>query len=148
MTVISFRPRAVPPEPPTPTDDHTIWWGTFRSPRGRQGVAHGHLRIQRLVIEQRGAVVTGIFTAELREPDGTLIGVDSQRVAAPADLVRVEDDLRPMVRSVRIELLGIPVTVDPFSIEPALAFPHGVGHPGRRTRRTRAPRVPVGADDQ
>ena len=145
MTVISFRPRAVPPEPPPPTDDHTIWWGTFRSPRGRQGVAHGHLRIQRLVIEQRGAVVTGIFTAELREPDGTLIGVDSQRATTPADLVRVEDDLRPMVRSLRIELLGIPVTVDPFSIEPALAFPR---HPGRRARRPRAPRVPSGAEDQ
>lgn len=151
MTVISFRPRPVPltvPSVPTPPEDHTIWCGTFRSPRGKQGVAHGQLRLQRLVIEQRGAVVTGIFTAELREPDGTLIGVDSQRVAAPADMVRVEQDLRPVVRSLRIELLGIPVTVNPFSIDPVLAFPHGMGRPERRTRRSRAPRALASADDQ
>ena len=147
MTVIAFRSRPVPPPVSSSTDDHTVWTGTFRSPRGRAGIVNGQLRIQRLVIEQRGAVVTGIFTAQLREPDGTLIGVDSQRVTAPADLVRVEEDLRPVVRPLTIELLGIPVTVDPFSIEPVLAFPHGVGHPGRRTRRTPAARTPR-ADDQ
>jgi hypothetical protein len=95
----------------------------------------GHLRLQRLVIAPRGAFVTGVFTGELREPEGTLIGMDSRRATAPADLVRDDEGLHPVVRPFRLDLMGIAIDIDPFAIEPSLAFPRGQSHPGRRTRR-------------
>ena len=134
MTVIAFRPRPSRGVPRTPDADGTAITGTFRSPRGRAGSLVGHLRLQRLVIAPRGAFVTGVFTGELREPDGTLIGVDSRRATAPADLVHEVAGLRPIVRPLQLDLMGITIDVDPFAIEPSLAFPRGDVRPGRRTR--------------
>lgn len=138
MTVIAFRPRPSRGGLRTPDGDSTAITGTFRSPRGRAGSMIGHLRLQRLVIAPRGAFVTGVFTGELREPDGTLIGVDSRRATAPADLVRDDGGMRPVVRPLRLDLMGIAIDIDPFAIEPSLAFPRGETHPGRRTRRARS----------
>ncbi len=135
MTVIAFRPRPSRGGVRTPDGDSTAITGTFRSPRGRPGCMTGHLRLRRLVIAPRGAFVTGVFTGELREPDGTLIGVDSRRATAPADLVRDDRGMRPVVRPLQLDLMGITIEVDPFAIEPSLAFPRGKAHPGRRTRR-------------
>ena len=137
MTVIAFRPRPRPRRggPRTPDGDSTAITGTFRSPQGRVGSMSGHLRLQRLVIAPRGAFVSGVFTGELREPDGTLIGVDSRRATAPADLVRDDAGMRPVVRSLQLDLMGISIEVEPFAIEPSLAFPRGESRAGRRTRR-------------
>jgi hypothetical protein len=135
MTVIAFRPRPHRGAPRIPDGDCTPITGTFRSPRGRAGSLTGHLRLQRLVIAPRGAFVTGVFTGELREADGTLIGVDSRRATTPADLVRDDDGMRPVVRSLQLDLMGIAIEVEPFAIEPSLAFPRGESRPGRRTGR-------------
>ncbi len=141
MTVIAFRPRRGGLR--TPDGDSTAITGSFRSPRGRLGSMSGHLRLQRLVIAPRGAFVTGVFTGELREPDGALIGVDSRRATAPADLVRDDEGMRPAVRHLRLDLMGISVDVDPFEIAPALAFPRGQEHPRRKTRRGLVARTQV-----
>lgn len=135
MTVIAFRPRPRPRRggPRTPDGDSTAITGSFRSPRGRAGSMTGHLRLQRLVIAPRGAFVTGVFTGELREPDGTLIGVDSRRATAPADMVRDDTGMRPVVRSLQLDLMGIVIEVEPFAIEPSLAFPRGESRPRRGT---------------
>lgn len=121
MNVIAFRPRP-PAEQPTPSDGPTVLTGTFRSPTGRSGQMTGSLRVQRLLLVPRGAFVTGVFTGELREPDGTLIGVDSRRATVPVDLVRGEHGLQPVVRPVTIDLMGISVKVHGFVVEPALGL--------------------------
>jgi hypothetical protein len=102
----------------------------------------GSVRLQRLVIEPRGAFVTAVFTGELREPDGTIVGVDSRRATVPADLVPHDDGLRPVVRPLQLDLMGIAIDVDSFVIEPWLAFPpadgrteRGTHHPHPRSRR-------------
>jgi len=95
----------------------------------------GSLRLERLVIAPRGTFVTGVFTGELREPDGSLVGVGSRRASAPADLVRDESGLRPVVRPLQLDLMGITIDIGSFAIEPALAFPRGEKNAGRRTRR-------------
>jgi len=100
----------------------------------------GSLRLQRLVIVPRGAFVTGVFTGELREPDGTLVGVDSRRASAPADLVSFDGGLRPVVRPLQLDLMGIAIDVHSFAIEPWLAFPRGDSRTGRTTRRARSGR--------
>jgi hypothetical protein len=90
----------------------------------------GSVRLQRLVLVPRGAFITGVFTGELHEPDGTLIGVDSRRATVAADLVRDGTGLHPLVRPLRLELMGIPVDIPSFAIETSLAFPRGQSHSG------------------
>src|SRR3954471_18509651 len=122
MTVIAFRPR-----PGTGDSgglpERSDLTGTFRSPHGRIGTVAGHLRLQRLVLVPRGAFVTGVFTGELREPDGAVVGVDSRRSTVPVDLAPEGSGLRAVVRPVRLELLGLMVDIQPFSVEPVLPFP-------------------------
>ena len=117
MNVIAFRPHYARPltEPPVVS-------GTFRSPRGRAGRMTGSLRLQRLVLAPRGAFVTGVFTGELRD-DGGIIGVESRRATAPADLVQGERGFRPWVRPCSLDLMGITVDVAGFAVDPALVFP-------------------------
>jgi hypothetical protein len=133
MTVIAFRSRTGQP----PAGEATAVTGTFRSPRGRLGTMTGHLRLQRLVLVPRGVFVDGVFTGSLHEPDGTLVGLDSRRVTAPADLVRGPGGLHPVVRPLELDLMGIRVRVDSVTIQAELPVPATVGSLGRRARRLR-----------
>jgi hypothetical protein len=94
----------------------------------------GHLRLQRLVLAPRGAFVTGVFTGELREPGGALIGRASKRSTVPADLVRDDLGLHPVVRPMELDLMGFSVRVAAFAIEPGKVFPSVRRHvvPGSR----------------
>ena len=135
MTVPAIRPRPNLGELRPSDGEGTAIKGAFRSPRGRAGTMSGHLRLLRLVILPNDAFITGVFTGELREPDGTLIGVDSRRATVPADLEREESVLRPVVRPLQLDLMGITIDVQPVAIEPAFAFPRAESRTGRRTRR-------------
>jgi hypothetical protein len=135
MTVIAFRPRRNP-EAPASDGDGIPLTGTFRSPRGDEGVMTGHLRLHRLVLVPRGAFVTGVFTGELREPDGTVVGRESRRTTAAADLVRDELGLHPVVRPLELDLMGFPVRVHSFAIEPGRVFPSGRRQAGQSARHT------------
>lgn len=122
MNVIAFRPRSAP-GPARTLMEQPVVRGTFRSPRGRAGRMSGSVRLQRLVLVPRGAFVTGVFTGELRDHDGSLIGVESRRATAPANLVQDERGFRPWVRPFSLDLMGITVDVEGFAVDPALAFP-------------------------
>lgn len=135
MTVIAFRPRPSAVDQSPSDDEATPFSGAFRSPRGRAGTMRGHLRLQRLVIIPRGVFVTGVFTGEMSEPDGTVIGVDSRRCTVAADLRRDERGLRAVVRPMRLDLMGIVVDVLPFAVEPSLPFPPAPTLLGRRRRQ-------------
>lgn len=124
MTVIAFRPR---------------WWhgvgtdhgagggassqpcvtGTFRSPRGRSGLMKGILRVRALDLGAGAASLDGVFTAELRERDGSLIGVDSRRMTVPADLEPHASGRRLLVGPLDLDLMGITVRVQRFAIDPS-----------------------------
>ena len=122
MTVIAFRPRP-PAGDATPAEVQTAFTGTFRSPRGRLGSMTGQLRLQKLVLTPRGAFVTGVFTGELHEPDGSLVGVDSRRCTVTADLQRCDGGLRAVVRPMQLDLMGITVDVDAFAVASEVALP-------------------------
>jgi hypothetical protein len=122
MTVIAFRPRAAPDTTPT-LPDHPGVRGTVRSPRGRAGRMIGSVRVQRLVLVPRGAFVTGVFTGELRDDDGSLVAIGSRRATAAADLIEDDRGFRPWVRPFSLDLTGITVEVAGFAVDPALAFP-------------------------
>lgn len=133
MTVIAFRPRP-PAHDASPADGQTDFTGTFRSPRGRLGTMTGQLRLQRLVITPRGAYVTGVFTGELHEPGGELVGVDSRRCTVPADLQRCDGGLRAVVRPLQLDLMGITVDVPAFALDAEVAFPPAPARPPGRRR--------------
>jgi hypothetical protein len=132
MTVIAFRPRARsvserPAGVPVPVA------GRFRSPSGRTGRMEGFLRVHRLVILPRGTFVGGVFTGELRDVDGSLVGVDSRRATVAADLVRGRGGFAPVVRPFQLDLMGLTVEVDGIRIDPMLAL--GARARGRSGRR-------------
>lgn len=134
MTVIAFRPRRDVTDQQPADEQENPFSGVFRSPRGRAGTMSGHLRLQRIVIVPRGAFVTGVFTGELREPDGTLIGMDSRRCTVPADLQRNDSGLEAITRPMQLDLMGIVVDVLPFVVTPSLHFPPAPTPINRRSR--------------
>ena len=132
MTVIAFRPRPRPASQPA-TDVPVPLVGTFRAPRGGLGHLVGSLRVSRLVIIPRGTFVTGVFTGELRDHDGSLVGVDTRRATIAADLVRQGEGYLPVLRPFQLDLMGITVDVAATTIDPALA-PSGDRGPRRLAR--------------
>ena len=128
MTVIAFRPR--PRATSQASHAPVPLTGTFRSPRGRLGHMAGALRVHRLLIVPRGTFVTGVFTGELRDDDGSLVGVDTRRATIAADLVREGHGYLPVLRPFQLDLMGITVDVDATTIDPALA-----PSPSRSSRR-------------
>jgi hypothetical protein len=80
----------------------------------------GAVRVHRLVILPPGAFVDGVFTGELREDDGSLIGVDTRRASFAADIVRRGHDYLPVLRPFQLDLMGITVEVDATELDPAL----------------------------
>jgi hypothetical protein len=74
--------------------------------------------VHRLVIVPRGAFVTGVFTGELREDDGSLIGVDTRRATIRADLVPHGDGYLPVLRPFQLDLMGLTVDVDATPVDP------------------------------
>jgi hypothetical protein len=79
----------------------------------------GALRVHRLLVVPRGTFVTGVFTGELRDDDGSLVGVDTRRATIAADLVRAGHGYLPVLRPFQLDLMGITVDVDPTTIDPA-----------------------------
>lgn len=126
MTVIAFRPRPRPQE--RTTDVPVPLVGTFRAPRGGIGHLVGSLRVHRLVIIPRGTFVTGVFTGELRDHDGSLVGVDTRRATIAADLVRQGEGYLPVLRPFQLDLMGITVDVATTTVDPALAPTQDRGH--------------------
>jgi len=122
MTVIAFRPRPRPGSPRLDEFEDAPFTGTFCTPLGRLATVEGHLRVQRLVLVPSGLFVTGVFVAELLEPDGTFIGIDSRRATVPADLVRRGDCLQPVVRATRLSLMGLELQIAPFPVDPRLSL--------------------------
>jgi len=78
----------------------------------------GALRVHRLLIVPRGTFVTGVFTGELRDDDGSLVGVDTRRATIAADLVREGHGYLPVLRPFQLDLMGITVDVDATTIDP------------------------------
>jgi hypothetical protein len=132
MTVIAFRPRQTAASGRT-VDTPVPLVGAFRSPRGRVGHMVGALRVHRLVITSRGTFVTGVFTGELRDHDGSLIGVDTRRATIAADLVREGQGYLPVLRPFQLDLMGITVDVEATTIDPALPPNPSRRRPGHRT---------------
>ena len=143
MTVIAFRPRSTPRRDSAPGREHPQIRGTFRSPTGGSGRMTGSLRVQRLVMTERGAFVTGVFTGSLRDDGGTPIGIESRRATVPVDLVRDVAGFRPWVRPFELDLMGISVEVSTFALDPSFAFPRLDPVRGRRTPAPPHPTTPA-----
>lgn len=110
--------RADADAPARPTLTHaTAVRGTFQSPKGKVGAMSGWLRLDRFVLVADGLRAAGVFTGELIDADGTLVGVGSCRKAVPAAISRSAGGIVAEIGPVDVELLGLVVTISPFSVE-------------------------------
>ncbi len=137
MTVIAF-PRPSPRPEQAYAGSHASVTGAFQSPRGRSGHMNGILRVRTLLPSPGGVSVTGVFTAELREADGGLIGVDSRRATLTASPMRGERGLQLVVDPLELDLMGITVRVERFTIEPPADLPTSEALPGLSAGRRRS----------
>ncbi len=110
------RTDAAPPAGPTLAHAAAVR-GTFQSPKGKVGTMTGCLRLDRFVMAAEGLHAAGVFTGELIDADGTLIGVGSCRKAVPAAISRSESGIIAAIGPVDVDLLGLVVTISPFSVE-------------------------------
>jgi hypothetical protein len=136
MTVIAFPHPSSRPEQGY-AGGHPSVTGAFQSPSGRSGLMNGILRVRRLVPSPGGVSVTGVFAAELREADGGLIGVDSRRATVTASSVRGESGVQLVVDPLELDLMGITVRVQRFTIEPPADLPTSEALPGPSAGRRR-----------
>jgi hypothetical protein len=95
--------------------------GTFRSPEGRRGTLTGSLRLERLLITPQGTFVSGVVSGHLRDAGGRVLAVASRSVTTAADLVQEGGRTTARVRPFELDLIGIPVHVAAFSVDPTLA---------------------------
>ncbi|HEX5522328.1 MAG TPA: hypothetical protein VFX53_02690, partial [Pedococcus sp.] len=77
----------------------------------------GWLRLGRFVLDADELKATGVFTGELVDADGTLVGVDSCRKTVPAEISRSAGGIVATIGPVDVDLLGLVVTISPFSVE-------------------------------
>jgi hypothetical protein len=84
-----------------------------------------------LLITPHGAFVSGVVTGELTTSDGDPIGRDTRPITTAADLRRSEGRTVAVVRAFEVDMIGIPVRVASFTLDP------GIAHPGAPARYPR-----------
>jgi hypothetical protein len=109
------------------------------------GTMTGSLRLDRFVMAADGLYAAGVFTGELIDADGTPIGMGSCRKAVPAAISRGGAGIVAAIGPVDVDLLGLVVTICPFSVEARVPV-RGRAHkatvlplrrrPSARTRRS------------
>jgi len=97
--------------------------GTFRAPNGRLGTMSGSMRLHRLALVSGRVRAVGVFTGELFDSDGSSVGVGSRRTVAPADVVRSAAGISVTVGPLDVDLLGLAVSVEEFTLELGTTLP-------------------------
>jgi hypothetical protein len=142
--VPQHRTDARPPARP-PFAHATAVRGSFRSPKGKVGAMSGWLRLDRFVVAAEGLRAAGVFTGELVDADGTLVGIGSCRKTVPAEITRSEAGIAAAIGPVDVDLLGLLVTITPFTVEARVPVrapeKEATVSPLRRTRGSRARRA-------
>lgn len=105
--------------------------GTFRAPSGRQGAMTGSMRLDRLVLASGRLRAIAVFTGELVDADGSRVGVGSRRAVAPADIVRSANGMSLSIGPLDVDLLGLVVSVEAFTVEMRTAEHVKDGEPDR-----------------
>ncbi len=85
--------------------------GTPQAPSGQVGTMTGSLRLNRIIRLSDGLSAAGVFTGELRDEDGQLIGVASRRRSAPVRIVGSTRGAVAVIGPVNVDLLGLDVHV-------------------------------------
>jgi hypothetical protein len=91
--------------------------GTFRAPSGRWGTMSGLMRLHRLVLESGRLRAVAVFTGELLDADGSRVGVGSRRAIVPAELIRSATEILVSIGPLDVDLMGLAVSVEGFSME-------------------------------
>lgn len=134
MTVIALRPRKPSQGGTSEGRQPPELTGVFRSPTGSPGVFSGSLRLERLILTPHGAFVSGVVTGELTTTGGAYVGRDSRQVTTAAELRRADGRTQAVVLAFVVDMMGIPVRIDSFTLDPGFVAygARGRGHPGAK----------------
>jgi hypothetical protein len=117
MTVLPFPGRLVTSASGAGTPvSRAALAGTFAAPSGGRGSFTGTYRLERLLTQFEQLAAVGVFTGELREADGTHIGICSRRLTCAAVVGADAVVPRVQIGPVDVNLLGFMVTVAEFSV--------------------------------
>ena len=116
MTVIPiFARRKTDSGQPNPAV--TPVTGSLNSPSGRTGTFAGSFRLERFLSPAGKPAVSGVFTGELTDADGSQIGVGSRRHTATVEVIPTGAGIVVRLAPVDIEMLGLNVAVDATVID-------------------------------
>ena len=140
MTVLPFRSPSSSPAPGTgPPGTNAELVGTFPAPSGGRGTFTGSYRLERLVNQFGQLAAAGIFTGELRDADGTHVGMCSRRLTCAA-LVETDAETHLVhIGPVDVNLLGLMITVQEFNVGLRRDLPKRPTDLGSALRRTADP---------
>jgi len=91
--------------------------GIFRAPSGRPGAMTGSMRLRRLLVGSGPLRALVVFTGELVDADGSRVGVGSRRAVVPAEVTRSANGISLSIGPLDVDLLGLTVRIDAFTLE-------------------------------
>ena len=106
--------------------------GSFQAPSGRAGTMTGWMRLRRFVLESGRLRALAVFTGELFDVDGSRVGIGSRRMLVPVEMVRSKRGISVSIGPLDVDLMGLAVSVEAFSMELGTAGPVQGSRDGRR----------------
>jgi hypothetical protein len=83
----------------------------------------GSMRLYRLVLASGRLSAIGVVTGELFDADGSKVGVGSRRSLVPVEIDQSESGTSASVGALEVDLLGLTVSIEPFTVDLAAARP-------------------------
>jgi hypothetical protein len=77
----------------------------------------GSMRLYRLVLASGRLSAIAVFTGELFDADGSKVGVGSRRSLVPVEIVHSGSGTSVSILALEVDLLGLTVSIEPFTVE-------------------------------
>jgi hypothetical protein len=109
--------------------------GSFSAPSGSAGTFRGSYRLERLVSEHGQTAAAGVFTGELVDADGSVVGTGSRRHTAAVLVEARRASLVAQLGPVEVNVIGFPVQMRALEVPlprdlPASPGPRDDEYPG------------------
>jgi hypothetical protein len=91
--------------------------GAFGSPSGSGGAFVGSYRLEHVTSQFGQLAAAGVFTGELVDSSGARMGVGARRTTVACHAHRTQDGLEVQIGPADVNLLGLLVTIDEFSVD-------------------------------
>jgi hypothetical protein len=91
----------------------------------------GSMRVYRLVLASGRLSAIAVFTGELFDADGSKVGIGSRRSLVPVEIAQSDGGTSASVGALEVDMLGLTVSIEPFTVELGTGRPDERREPGR-----------------